>query len=342
MQQLDAAFVRKVLDSAPEGIAICDARAADHPVVYVNSAMEQMTGYPVAELIGANLRLLQGSDHDQEGLRRLREALARSEPCRVLLRNYRKNGELLWNELTLQPMRDADGALTHYVAFMRDAAGRLRQSDKVQEGVPTWLREDRITGLSSRAWFNELLAREWSIARRDEAPLTLVLFDIDSLASYNATFGRPAGDACLRRIAKNIAGVFRRGADVVGVWSEGCIGVLAVHRDGTDVQGVVAHATATVAPNSRDAHPPSTFAAAESGHRHGGSCHRHAAARRGRIRAAGRTRAERIARSQARYARRVEPGAGLSREKPQPVAAGAPLAVAGLMMAMTPTAGWSK
>jgi diguanylate cyclase (GGDEF)-like protein/PAS domain S-box-containing protein len=246
MQQLDAAFVRQVLDSAPDGIAICDAQAPDHPVLYVNAALAQMTGYPALELIGSNLRLLQGEDHDQEGVRRLHDALARSEPCRVVLRNYRKNGELLWNELTLQPMRDGAGNTTHFVAFMRDASGRLKQAEKVHETVPTWLREDRVTGLSSRAWFNELLSREWQTARRDDKPLTLVLFDIDALGSYNATFGRPAGDASLRRIARNIAGVFRRGTDVVGIWNEGCIGVLAVHRDGSGVKGVVDHASATV------------------------------------------------------------------------------------------------
>jgi diguanylate cyclase (GGDEF)-like protein/PAS domain S-box-containing protein len=246
MQQLDATFVRRILDSAPEGIAICDAAAPDHPVIYVNAAMEQMTGYPAAELLGSNLRLLQGNDRDQESIRRLRDAVARGEACRVVLRNYRKNGELLWNELTLQPMRDAAGTLTHFVAFLRDASGRLKQADKVQEGVPTWLREDRVTGLSSRAWFNELLAREWRIARRDETPLTLVLFDIDAMASYNATFGRPAGDACLRRIGRHVAGVFRRGTDVVGVWRDGCIGVLAVHRDGMSVEGMVDHAMLTV------------------------------------------------------------------------------------------------
>jgi len=246
MQQLDAIFLRRILDSAPEGIAICDAVAPDQPVLYINAALEQMTGYAAAELVGTNLRMLQGEDRDQEGIRRLREAVARGEPCRVVLRNYRKNGELLWNELTLQPMRDAGGALTHFVAYYRDASGRLKQADKVPEGVPTWLREDRVTGLSSRAWFNELMAREWRIARRDDTPLTLALFDIDALASYNATFGRPAGDACLRRVGRHIAGVFRRGTDVVGVWSEGCIGVLAVHRDGAGVQGVVDHATLTV------------------------------------------------------------------------------------------------
>lgn len=246
MQPLDAAFVRRVLDSAPEGIAICDAQAPDHPVQYVNAAFEQLTGYAAGEVIGGNLRLLRGTDDDQDGLRRLREAIARGEPCRVLLRNYRKNGELFWNEMTLQPMRGEDGRPTHFVGFFRDASGRLRSADRSQENVPTWLREDRVTGLSSRLWFNELLAREWRMARRDDRPLTLLLFDIDALGSYNTTYGRSGGDACLRRVARSIAGVFRRGSDVVGLWSEGCIGVLAVHRDSSGVAAVVDHAASTV------------------------------------------------------------------------------------------------
>jgi len=246
MQQLDAAFVRRIMDSAPEGIAICDATQPDTPVIYVNAAFEQLTGYSAAEVAGTNLRILQGDDHDQEGLRRLREAMARREACRVLLRNYRKSGGMIWNELSLQPMFGADGELTHWAGFFRDASGRLRAVERGSEGLPTWLREDRITGLSSRAWFDELLAREWRIARRDLQPMTLTLFDVDALRAYGETFGRSAGDACVRRIGRSIAAVFRRGSDVVGVWSEGCIAVLAVHRDGLGVGGIVDHASATV------------------------------------------------------------------------------------------------
>ncbi|MDQ2639345.1 MAG: diguanylate cyclase [Pseudomonadota bacterium] len=246
MHQLDGAFFQRVLDSAPEGIAVCDAGAPDHPVVYVNAAFVQLTGYSAPEVLGSNLRLLQGTDREQEGLRRLRECISRGEHCRVLLRNYRKSGGMFWNELTLQPLRDEAGQLTHFIAFCRDAAGRLRQADKGQEGLPGWLREDRITGLSSRAWFNELLDREWLIARREQKALTLVLYDIDALASYNATYGKSGGDACFRRIARSIAGGFRRGSDVVGIWREGCIGVLAVHRDGEGVSGIVDHAAGNV------------------------------------------------------------------------------------------------
>src|SRR5262245_13319927 len=133
MEQLDAAFVRRILDSAPEGIAISDAAQPDHPVIYVNSAFEQLTGYAAAEVLGTNLRILQGDDREQEGLRRLREAMARGEACRVLLRNYRKSGGMLWNELYLQPMHNADGVLAHWVAFFRDASGRLRSVERGSE-----------------------------------------------------------------------------------------------------------------------------------------------------------------------------------------------------------------
>lgn len=245
--KLDAAFLRLVVDGAPEGIVICDAQATDCPVVYVNSAFEQMTGYGAAELLGSNLRLLQGADRDQEARRRLREAIARGESCRVLLRNYRKSGELIWNELYLQPLRNASGVLTHWAGFNRDASGRLRAVERAPEGLPVWLREDRVSGLSSRAWFDELLAREWRIARRESQPLTMVLFDMDALGSYNDTFGRAAGDACIRRIGRTLGGAFRRGSDIVARWNEGSMVVLAVHRNGTPAETVVDHVKATAA-----------------------------------------------------------------------------------------------
>jgi diguanylate cyclase (GGDEF)-like protein/PAS domain S-box-containing protein len=242
---LDPGFLRLVVDGAPEGIVICDAQAADCPVVYVNSALEQMTGYGAAELLGSNLRLLQGADRDQEARRRLREAIARGEACRVLLRNYKKSGDLIWNELYLQPLRNRDGALTHWAGFIRDASGRLRAVERAPEGLPIWLREDRVSALSSRAWFDELFVREWRIARREAQPLTLVLFDVDALGVYNDTFGRAAGDACIRRIGRVITGAFRRGSDIVARWDEGRIAVLAVHRNGTPASGVAAHVEVT-------------------------------------------------------------------------------------------------
>ncbi len=243
--QPDLLLLQQVVDHAPAGIAICDACAPGQPVVQVNAALEQMTGYAAAELVGAGLRLLHGADEDQQALQLLRGAFERGEATRLLLRNYRKNGELFWNEMVLHPLHDAAGTLSHMVVYCQDITARLRQSDR-PEGVPVWLREDRVTGISSQEWFRELLAREWRISRREGKPLSLVLFDVDALASYSATYGRSGGDACLKRIARSIASGFRRGSDAVGMWREGCIAVLAVHRDGQGVSNVVEHAAANV------------------------------------------------------------------------------------------------
>ncbi len=217
---------RRVVESSPEGIVICDATVPDTPVVFVNPAFSQMCGYPVAALLGTNLRILQGTDRDQDARARLAEAVTRGEPARVLVRNYRPDGTLFWNETVVQPVRSAKGELTHYLGFHRDASERLKNTERAPIGLPSWLREDRLTGLHSRAYFEELLARDWALAQRDSHEIGLTLFDIDDLAAYNDKFDRAAGDACIRRVSRVIGASYRRGGDLVGRWEGGTFAVL--------------------------------------------------------------------------------------------------------------------
>jgi diguanylate cyclase (GGDEF)-like protein/PAS domain S-box-containing protein len=241
MGEWSVEFLRGVLDAAPEGIVVCEAGAADQPVSYANAAFERLSGYSQEELLGQDLRRLQGSDREQEGRTRLREAITAGHSCRALLRNYRKDGGQFWNEVVIQPLRGADGAITHIVGFHRDVGERAPRPDaRRPPGLPTWLREDRLSGLHSRAYFEELLQHDWQIGVREAQPLTLLMFDIDELGSYNDTYGRPAGDACIRRVAGVIGASFKRGADVVARWDGGCI--VALVRNG-DVPGVAEFAS---------------------------------------------------------------------------------------------------
>jgi diguanylate cyclase (GGDEF)-like protein/PAS domain S-box-containing protein len=225
MNNWSAEAWRRVAESAPEGIVICDAAARDCPVVFLNTAFAQMCGYPASALLGTNLRILQGTDRDQEGRTRLAEAIGRGEPARVLLRNYRPDGTLFWNETVIQPVRTS-GKLTHFVSYHRDASDRLKNAERAPAGLPSWLREDRLTGLRSRAYFEELLRRDWQLAQRDSHEIGLTLFDIDDLGAYNEKFDRAAGDACIRRVSRVIAASYRRGGDLVGRWDGGTFVVL--------------------------------------------------------------------------------------------------------------------
>ena len=155
MTSFDVDFYRRLLESSPEGVVLVDAQSPEHPVVYVNPAFESLSGYAAADLIGKNLRLLQADDRDQDARHRLREALGKGESCRVLLRNYRKDGTVFWNEMTVLPMRDADGRVTHFAGHHRDAGERLRIDPKLSRDSlsgahqPTSIaiRDDRLTGL---------------------------------------------------------------------------------------------------------------------------------------------------------------------------------------------------
>jgi len=193
--------------------------------VYVNAAFVQMCGYPAATLLGSNLRILQANDRDQEARARLAEAVSRGEPARVLVRNYRPDGSMFWNEAAVQPVR-TKGKLTHFVGYHRDASDRLKQAERQPSGLPSWSREDRLTGLHSRAYFEELLLRDWQLAQRESHEIGLTLFDIDDLGAYNEKFDRSAGDACIRRVARVIGASYRRGGDLVGRWEGGTFAVL--------------------------------------------------------------------------------------------------------------------
>jgi PAS domain S-box-containing protein len=110
----------RALQSTSEGIVVADALAPDLPVIYANRAFEQLSGYSAAEVLGRNCRFLQGEGTDRTQLDVLRAALREQRPCRVELLNHRKDGRPFWNELSIAPVRDGSGIVTHFVGVQKD------------------------------------------------------------------------------------------------------------------------------------------------------------------------------------------------------------------------------
>lgn len=219
-RRLKNSLLQTIVESARDGVVVVDARAKGMPVIFVNPAFRSMTGYDDDELAEKGLSCLQADDRRQRAVKEMRDALDDGRSCEVLLRNYRKNGELFWNQLRLVPVEDDDGlawwvGIARDVGDLRELKDRLKSQRKTLEEVRRELPEDRLTGLKSRAFFDELLAREWSVCQRDERAITLFLFDVDFFTAYNETFGRSAGDSCLKRVGNAIRSSFRRGGDVV-------------------------------------------------------------------------------------------------------------------------------
>ena len=134
-------IVRSV-DEAPVGITISDPSLPDNPMVYVNDAYEELTGYVAEDVLGRNCRFLQGPDTDEEPVREMREAIDAEEPVSVELINYREDGTPFWNQVTIAPISDADGEVIHYVGFQNDVTDR-KEAEAMAKQRADSLREER-------------------------------------------------------------------------------------------------------------------------------------------------------------------------------------------------------
>ena len=117
---VDWSVKANAMDEAPVGITIADVTQPDDPLVYVNDGYQRITGYAASEALGRNCRFLQGEATDEASTETIRNALAAGESTTVTLRNYRKDGTPFWNRLSLAPITDDAGELTHYVGFQED------------------------------------------------------------------------------------------------------------------------------------------------------------------------------------------------------------------------------
>jgi PAS domain S-box-containing protein len=122
--QRELALHDAAMEATSCGISISDARQPDMPLIYVNQAFTEMSGYSEEYVLGKNCRFLQGDDRDQDARRIIREALNTGGHCQVLLKNYRKDGSFFWNELIISPIHNEAGEVTHFVGVQNDVTDR--------------------------------------------------------------------------------------------------------------------------------------------------------------------------------------------------------------------------
>ena len=130
---LSRSLFEQAIEHSASGLIICDAQQPDLPIVYASPSFEDLTGYSAQEVMGKNCRFMQQDDKQQLGLADIRAAIAQGTSCKVLLRNYHKNGRAFWNELTLSPLEDKSGTVTHYVGTQVDISHYLDTFKALQE-----------------------------------------------------------------------------------------------------------------------------------------------------------------------------------------------------------------
>ncbi|MFB2876273.1 PAS domain S-box protein [Floridanema aerugineum] len=176
---------QRAMAAAINGIVITDASGPNLPVIYCNPAFEKTTGYTAEEIIGKNCRLLQGKDTDPNAIKQIRQAIRQGEECCVIVKNYRKDGTAFWNELTISPVQDADGKITHFIGIQNDITKRKEAEDSLQKAYEELeKRVDERTATLKQ--INEKLQLEIADRQKIEAALR------ESEARFRAIFERAA------------------------------------------------------------------------------------------------------------------------------------------------------
>jgi len=138
--------MERAIMASSNGIMIVEAGRGGLRTVYVNPAFEAITGYAHSEIVGRPPGRLHEGDADQAALDELRQAIAEQRPVKVVLRNYRKDGTLFWNELSISPVLDNDGRLAHYIGILND----ISEQKRAEQELMTWaMRLDALTTMSA-------------------------------------------------------------------------------------------------------------------------------------------------------------------------------------------------
>lgn len=212
----EADFFKQALDAANDGIIITDYRREDNPIVFVNASFEKLTGYSKEEILFRNCRFLQGKDRNQRGRDVIREAVEQGRACRVDLRNYKKDGTMFWNELSIAPLKNKEGKITHFIGVQKDIT---KQKD-FEQLLFFQTHKDPLTNLLNRRGF-ALEAHEMiMLSKEKKNNMSLILLDIDNFKHINDSYGHSMGDDVLtetarliRRNQKNSDLVVRYGGD---------------------------------------------------------------------------------------------------------------------------------
>ncbi|BAL24504.1 EAL domain-containing protein [Azoarcus sp. KH32C] len=201
----------RAIDESINAIVISEANLdADNPTIYVNPAFTTMTGYRADEVLGRNPRFLMGDDWDQPDIQRLRDAVREGADARVLLRNYRKDGTLFWNEISLASMHDPSGKVSHFIAIFNDLTDRRRYEAELELQA----NHDALTGLANRNLLNDRLQQTMIHAKRNGSSVAVMLLDLDRFKVINDSLGHAAGDTLLQEVARRLISSVRQGDTV--------------------------------------------------------------------------------------------------------------------------------
>lgn len=128
---INAKLLQLVIAASNDGIVIAEREGNDNIIIYVNPAFEKLSGYTADEILYQDCRFLQGSDRQQPERHLIREALQNHQPCRHVIRNYKRDGSLFWNELSITPVYNEADQITYFIGIQKDVSTTIQAQQRI-------------------------------------------------------------------------------------------------------------------------------------------------------------------------------------------------------------------
>jgi PAS domain S-box-containing protein len=141
--KLRNALLLQLVENAQDGIVVAEKEGHDTILIYVNPAFERLTGYQADEVLYQDCRFLQGADTAPESVKLIRHAIDEKHPVRSVLKNYRKDGSVFWNELSVTPYHDEVDGVTYYIGIQKDVTEQVLLQQALEKA------EERIAALEA-------------------------------------------------------------------------------------------------------------------------------------------------------------------------------------------------
>ncbi|MCA2000913.1 MAG: PAS domain S-box protein [Chloroflexi bacterium] len=190
------------VEHGPASIVITDIEGR---IEYVNPKFTEITGFTLEEVLGKTPYETFGSNPPEEpGLSAHWRVISEGGEWKGEMLNRRKNGETYWEAVSISPIKNEQGVITHFVAVGEDVTERKEAEDKIRRlnaGLEQLAVTDYLTSLYNRRYFMQRGEEEFKRTRRASSLLSVLMLDIDHFKKVNDAYGHEAGDMALQQVA---------------------------------------------------------------------------------------------------------------------------------------------
>jgi len=124
-------FLSEIIDQAGNGILITDPKKDDNPIIYANKSFYKMFDYKEDEILGRNGRFLQSNNKEQKSIDEIKKAIKEQNSITTIVKNQKKNGEIIHCELTITPIFDENNKLQFFIGIIKDVTREVVITNKM-------------------------------------------------------------------------------------------------------------------------------------------------------------------------------------------------------------------